>query len=364
MNYNGTRMIFRLTAALLASIIFAGCTGGRTGSISNDGRLKYEPQINSVDVIVLERGDFTMELTANGRLSAVARGAMGFRSSGMISKVYVKNGQKVREGDTLAVQNHAEQDLELEAARIALVHAELDYLDVLAGLGYHTSDTATIPAGIKTMAKARSGYDAAQNSLRKAELASSGTVLKAPFGGTVADIKLREYDMSGTEVFCTVIDDTMFDVDFTVLESEYPFMEEGLEVRVIPFTGDNRILHGKVMSVNPAVDRNGQVAVKARVANDGTLVDGMNVKILVGRTIPDMMVVPKSAVLIRDNQEILFRVSEGKAVWTYVEVLMSNSSEYAVRANDSRGADLSVGDSVIITGNLNLADGSDITVKE
>ena len=353
-----------LAGVSAAALLIAGCAGNRGTEDTADGRLQYEPRTNSVEVTVLERRDFTLELISNGRLSAAARGSMTFRSPGVITGIRVTNGQRVGEGDTLAVQERMEQELAAESARITRDRAELDYLDVLAGLGYPASDTASVPAGTRAMARMRSGYDAAENSLRKAELDLSGTVLRAPFGGKVADITLREHDMSGTEAFCTVIDDSVFDVDFAVLESEYPFMEKGLEVRVTPFSGEPRTLYGKVVSVNPAVDRNGQVSVKARVMNDGSLVDGMNVRIAVGRTVPDMLTVPKEAVLIRDNQEVLFRASGGKAVWTYVNVLLSNGREYAVEANADRGAELSAGDTVIVSGNLNLADGSEITIKE
>lgn len=347
----------------MTAIMVSGCTGNRGGADTENARLKYEPEINSVEAIRLEKKDFHKELMANGRLSAAARSAMTFKTPGIISEIAVENGQRVEKGTVLAVQDSTELKIETESARISLEKARLDYLDVLAGLGYPESDTISVPGYIKKMAKIRSGYDAARNSLMKAEFNLAGTVLRAPFGGKVADIKLREHDMSGTEAFCTIIDDSSLDVDFTILESEYPFVRKGMDVRVTPFSGEPRTLHGKIVSVNPAIDKNGQASVKARVMNDGTLVDGMNVKIAVERTVPDMLVVPKSAVLIRDNMEVLFRTSGGVALWTYVHVLMANSTEYAVTANVERGAELSPGDSVIISGNLNLADGSEVSVK-
>lgn len=360
----GTRACVLVHVAAMFSILLAGCSGaGRKTDAQKDGRLKYEPQINSVEAISLEKRAFVRELTANGRLAAVSKSGLRFHSSGVINKIAVENGQSVEKGSMVASQDASETALALESARISLKKAELDFLDVLAGQGYPTSDTASVPGEIKAMAKMRSGYDAALNSLKKAELDFSGTSITAPFSGKIADIKLREHDMSGTDPFCTIIDDSEFDVDFYVLESEYPFLEKGLEVKVKPFSGDPRVLYGKIVSINPAIDKNGQALVKARVPNDGTLVDGMNVRIAVGRTVPDMLVVPKSAVVIRDNEEVLFRTEGGKALWTYVHVLMSNSTEHAVTANRDRGASLAAGDSVIVSGNLNLADGSEVTVK-
>ena len=41
-----------------------------------------------------------------------------------------------------------------------------------------------------------------------------------------------------------------------------------------------------------------------------------------------------------------------------------NSEAYAVTANTDRGATLSEGDQVIVSGNLNLADGSRVVLKQ
>ena len=67
--------------------------------------------------------------------------------------------------------------------------------------------------------------------------------------------------------------------------------------------------------------------------------------------------------MIRDNLDVLFRYCDGKAEWVYVTLLGANSESYALVANESRGAVLSEGDMVIVSGNLNLADGSIVQLK-
>ncbi len=101
----------------------------------------------------------------------------------------------------------------------------------------------------------------------------------------------------------------------------------------------------------------------AEIANNGSFIDGMSVKLLVEKELPGQLVVPKSAVVMRDNLEVLFRYRGGRAQWTYVHTLMDNSGEYVVAANTERGADLSVGDSIIVSGNLNLAHETPVSIK-
>lgn len=353
-----------LSSLLAAALAVSSCGSSGSGGDAKDGKLEYEPTVNEVEVIALRSQPFKRQLVANGRLSAARRISMSFRSPGIIAGIDVENGGQVSAGDRIAFQDANERELELESARIALDKAALDYYDVLAGQGYATRDTASVPENVRKMARMRSGYDAALVSLKKAELECRGTVLYAPFDGKVADIKLHAYDMSDSDPFCTLVDDSSFDVDFTVLESEYPFLEKGLTVKVRPFSMDGKELVGRIVSINPTVDKNGQIAVKAAVRNDGSLIDGMNVRVVVERTMPSMLTVPKNAVVIRDNLGVLFRYSGGKAVWTYVNVLMSNSEFHAVRANTDRGANLSEGDTVIVSGNLNIADGSEVIIKK
>ena len=136
----------------------------------------------------------------------------------------------------------------------------------------------------------------------------------------------------------------------------------GQEVAVSPYADLKREIKGRITAINPTIDDNGQVQVDATITNDGTLTDGMNVKVFIRQAIGEQLVVPKSAVVIRDNLEVLFRYVDGKAVWTYVHTSLANSREYVVEANTERGADLNEGDLIITSGNLNLADGSEVII--
>jgi hypothetical protein len=85
---------------------------------------------------------------------------------------------------------------------------------------------------------------------------------------------------------------------------------------------------------------------------------------MVENSIPDQLVVPKSAVVIRDNLEVLFRYVDGRSLWTYVNVLMSNTEYHVIEANSDRGASIEVGDLIVTSGNLNLGDDTPIEIAE
>lgn len=348
----------------LSLLILWGC--GTAGSHQDkDARLQQAAQSNEVEVITLRKTDFPRQLLSNGKAIAAARASLSFSSPGPISYLPVRNGQYVTKGTVLAKVHRPDLELAEASARTALEKARVDMYDYLVGQGYPARDTLSPPKEILAMAEMKSGVTTARNALAQARLDLSGTVLKAPFSGRVADIRLRVHDLAGSEPFCTLVDDRSFDVDFTVMESEYGFLSKGLTVKVVPFSDESLCCEGTITDINPVVDKNGQISVRASVKGAGCLLDGMNVKVTVERILPGQLVVPRSAVVIRDNLDVLFTYTDdGKAHWTYVNIVSSNGDSHIVTANSARGAVLLEGDRVIVSGNLNLADGSSVVLKQ
>lgn len=347
----------------MLSLTLSGCGPKPAGNLEDESKLIYTPEVNEVEVVTLRRQTFPMQLVANGKLSAAQKSTLFFEQSGQIVSVVVQNGSYVGRGGVIARLDDSEQRSALESARIDRERTRLEYLDVLAGLGYAVADSASVPAEVRDLAGVRSGYSAACNAYEKVQRALAGTVLRAPFAGKVADLKLKKWDRTGAEPFCTLIADGTLDVTFSALESEYGFLERGQRVRVTPF-GSERSFSGSIRSINPTIDKNGQIVVTASIPGAAGLLDGMNVRVVVDKDLPAQLVVPKSAVVIRDGLEVLFRYgAEGKAEWVYVHTLSANSDSFAVTANTDRGATLSEGDRVIVSGNLNLADGSRVVLK-
>ena len=348
---------------MAAVALLPACKNGEKAELTDESKLQYTPEVNEVEVVPLKRETFQMQLLANGKLSAAQKSALYFAESGQITAVNVSNGGSVGQGAVIARLDSREQESRVEAARIEVERTRLEYLSFLAGQGYAVADSASVPQDVRELAAIRSGYAAAQNSLGQARRALEGTVLRAPFSGKVADIKLKKWDRTTSEPFCTLIADRTFDVEFSALESEYPFLQKGQPVRVSLFGDDERAVKGTIKSINPAVDKNGQILVTATVPGDSRMLDGMNVKVIVERALPDQLVVPKKAVVIRDNLEVLFRYNDGKSDWVYVNTLKANSESFAIQANADRGAELHEGDLIIVSGNLNLADGSKVVIK-
>lgn len=352
----------KLLLLLCLSASLAGCKDKNENKRedTNLAKQNYEMEKNAVKVDVLRLRDFNKQLISNGKLEARRKSSLAFHSSGLIEKVYVSNGSRVGKGSVLAQQNREDSRIALSKAQIAFRKAEIDLADKLIDFDYSISDTASVPRETMEIIYIRSGYLEAKHNLETARMNYEDGILRAPFAGKVADVKSKDFE-NGSGVFCTLIDDAVLNVNFSVLETELSFVREGQVVKVHPFNNPQTVLAGRITGINPTVDASGQVAVTAQVANNGELVDGMNVKVIAENVLHDQMVVPKDAVVIRDNEEVIFRYRNGRSLWTYVNVLMANSEEYVIEANTVRGAEISVGDTVIVSGNMNL--GGDTSVE-
>jgi hypothetical protein len=69
-------------------------------------------------------------------------------------------------------------------------------------------------------------------------------------------------------------------------------------------------------------------------------------------------------VVLRQNQEVLFKYVGGRAYWTYVQTGLGNTTSLTVTAHPDKGGTLQPGDTIIISDNLNLAHKSVVQLKE
>ena len=317
-----------------------------------------------VDFMVLEKQSFPRELISNGQLQSKHRSRMPFRMSGYLGAVYVNDGVVVEAGQTLAALCTENIERQLRRAQYHFDRSALDMEDILLGQGYRMKDSVNIPPATWHMAAIRSGYLESLMEITNLESDLEKANIIAPFSGTVIGVEknMNEHVVEG-EVFCTIINNDAFLVTFFVMENEIEYVNQGGRVEVLPFAQGGHTHKGEIYSIHPVVDDNGQVKLKAVVRGHETLMEGMHVRVKVYRNIPGQLVVPKAALLVRDNRNVLFRYSRGEAVWTYVKVLYENSTHYSVIADPRRASGLAPGDTVIFSENVNLAHGSRVNPR-
>lgn len=342
--------------ALLLS--FVSCTTPPNVEHTEQEGLPEEKNI--VETTVLLEQDFTREIVSNGKLAALQRAELYFENSGSIENINAKNGEVFSKGSVIAKLENNNYKFALQKAELAKEKAEIDKQDALIGMGYIQANKNISPDHEK-IAHIRSGYGQALIQYEEAKIQMENTSLIAPFSGIVEGIKQRPFEKANlSKSFCTLINDKRFFIEFPLLETEIAQVKTGQKVSISPIAGAKQTT-GSITEINPRIDENGLAWLKAEVNNPGGYLEGMNVKVSIKRAISGQLVVPKQAVVLRQNREVLFRYTSGSAYWTYINVLDENENQYSVIA--AEGATLELGDTVIISNNLNLAHESEVEIK-
>ncbi|PWD99023.1 efflux RND transporter periplasmic adaptor subunit [Marinilabilia rubra] len=342
----------------LPFILFA-CDTSRAEDNSEEeaARLSHtEATVTEVGTTPVVYGQFPMELVSNGNLQARQKAVVPFRVQELITAVNVQEGDRVKAGQMLGKVESFNYRKQLNDARNQYEKALIDLEDLLLGHGYALSDTASMPVNILKMVRIRSGYNNALSNLAQAKRNLTQTVIKAPISGVVSNLQAQTNNPSGNyKMFCEILDIGAMELEFHLLETEIPKVKTGLSVDMRPFGMPDTTFKGRVVSINPAVNDKGMVRITASVPNPGgELMDGMNARVLLKHLVPGCLIIPKEAVLYRQNREVVFVLEDGKAIWRYVETSRENSTHVAI----SDG--LKAGDEVIVENNLNLAHESEV----
>ena len=346
-------------AVTVAVAMLASCSDSKKQHDEETTAVANEPEIIAeVTTVEIEPQTFSYDLVSNGKVGAGEYVDLRFGSAGaVVDRVMVKNGQRVSKGQTLATLDKFKLENAVATARNALERSQLDLADALIGQGYDPEKISEIPDDVVRLARLRSGVEQSEVQLREAERALDEATLRAPFAGIIANLSQKAGNLpDGSQAFCRVMSTSGMEVTFPILEGELALVHTGDAVEVKPFTSET-VYNGRISSINPVIDKNGMVQVCATVSSGAGLYDGMNVRVSVKREVEKALVVPKSAVVLRSNgRQVVFTHENGKAMWNYVTTGLENMNEYPIIEG------LKEGQEVIVSGNINLAHESPVSV--
>ena len=359
MQVKSPKCTFPIGFLTVCLFLFTGCNY-RISEDEENEKATLPIEKNIVETVVINRQDFTQEIISNGKLVTKQKAELYFKNIGVIDAIHFKNGNQVSSGTILASLQKDEYVFALRKAEVAMETAEVDKLDALLSMGYKSLDAEIPPEHVK-IANIRSSYSQALIQLEEAKNKLESVSLKAPFSGKVEGLKQKPYEqVNSSEPFCTIINDKLFTIEFSLLETEINQVSLGQTVKVFPIATEKSST-GRITEINPRIDENGLVKVYAEVNNPGQYMEGMNVKVSISKVVPEQLVVPRKAVVLRQNKEVLFRYTNGIAYWTYIRILDENENSYSVEAVE--GATLHSGDTVIVSNNLNLAHESEVEME-
>ena len=282
---------------LVAAAVTMGCGGSQ---IDQDAP-EIGDSVLTADVVAGTAVKAVIDTTTAGVMKTMGKVVAGryadlaFETTLPIERVLVSNGQHVRRGQVLAqldlfkLRNAIEQQHHvIEQAQLQMEQAHLQMQDVIISQGFDPDKDTAVPDNVRHNADVKSGYALSKNQLAsaRAQLAAAqhelrSGMLVAPFDGVVANVTMQAHQLAQVgQTVCRVIASGEMLVEFRVMEADLNRYKIGTTVEVIPVADQTQHFSATVSEINPVVDEQGAVTLRARLGAASTLFDGMNVVVL------------------------------------------------------------------------------------
>ncbi|MBP5365642.1 MAG: efflux RND transporter periplasmic adaptor subunit [Bacteroidales bacterium] len=342
----------RIMPIALAAML-AACNSQTSVDDEKQQNLLVEDR-QQVKIEVARTMRFDKEIVSNGKIVAGRYADVYWEVDGTISDVYTSNGRYIQKGADIARLDSYKLALSFESAEASLERSRLSMYETLIGQGY-SPDSTNIPESIRHLAEVKSGFLESQANYNTVKYDYEHSRLTAPISGVVANLTDKPSNrVNRGSAFCRIIDQSALCAEFTIIETELSMVSVGSDVEITTYSAPGKSWRGRVTEVNPYVENNGMVRVKASVEKCTDLYEGMNISVKIRRDVGERLSVPKSAVVLRSNRQVVFVARNGLAEWCYVETSLENSNMIAIESG------INEGDSVVVSGNSFLAHNSEI----
>lgn len=317
-----------------------------------------ENPVMEVAIAQAVQGDFETSIQAQGQLRANEKMELVWNAQGYITELSVQNGDQVEAGMELARLSTLQLGEDLRQAEINLEKARLAREDMLIS---GKLDSTSLEADKRDNIDLLSGYRQAEYDIEKIEKQITKQLINAPFEGIVFDIQqVAGAYVSPGKSFAKLVNNKNFQVEFQVLESDLGNLQKGQAIEVQPLAGQFKPFNSTIHRIIPIVNSQGLVTILANArGNAGAYYDGMKVQVQVMRSLPDQIIVPREALVIRSGRKVIFVYDPVSrlAKWHYVTTGSENESSVTITDG------IEAGDQVIIEGNLNLSHDAEVVVK-
>ena len=307
----------------------------------------------TVEVTKVASASLPQTITAVGSLRSDESVTLRPEVAGRINTIAFQEGQPVAKGAMLVRLDPAVPLAEAQQARANLVLAKTKWDRAI-----DLAKSNFISGQAKD--EAENNYKVAEASAQLAEAKLAKMDLRAPFSGIIGlrSVSMGDYVKEGADLVNLESIDPL-KVDFRVPEIYMRQVKVGQPLQVQLDALPGRTFEGKVFAVNPLIDAAGRsVVIRAMVRNpDTSLRPGMFARVrLITRDAQDALVLPEEALVPQGDQQFVYRILDGKAVRTKVDVGQRRDSKVEIL----NGVDKD--DMVVTAGQLKLRDGAPVNI--
>ena len=323
--------------------LLSGCGGNKTADVA-------EERVEQVRTTPLAYQEVSRQIELSTTLQGYDQMNISPSLTGLIEKIYVEVGDRVRKGDTLVRMDQNQ----LNTTRIAFANLQIEMNRVQMLLESEAISQQTYD-------QTKLSYDQTQETLRFLE---ENTFVRAQFDGVISAKTYEDGELySGAQPILQLTKINELKAYVNVPETYYPLVKKGMQVNVYSDIYPGRAFPATIEIVYPTVDPASHTfTLKLRIPNSSELIrPGMYVSTVLdlGRT--EALVVPYQAVLrlIGSNNRYVFVDEGGVAKRVFVEIGERHDQTIEI-SSDS----LKVGDHIVTTGQAKLVDGVKLNVVQ
>jgi membrane fusion protein (multidrug efflux system) len=303
------------------------------------------------------------------------------QSTGEIKSVLVTNGQAVKMGDILII-------LESSEALATREKAKSNYLSKRSELEFRVKefpDSMTqlllkfepkladfekeniveklflaqnrLPKELNLIKQSVQYTEAAYN-YASAENNYQKTIIKAPFSGSVSQLKWQEKDfLNAGQSICKLVNSERLFARVGVIPEDANRIKIGNKV----IDQNNETITGRIIGIDKTMDPEIKLSqIDIELNKHPSLVSGIPINVyMVANLNEKHLIVPRRAILIRDNKTLVFIVRDNKAIWCYVTLGKQNFWYAEVLSSKM---DLKENEHIITEGQTTLAHLAEVVV--
>ncbi len=325
-------------------LCLAGATVAQTGEAG-----KAAPPATAVEAHTVGRLNLVDDVSAVGTLRSSESVMLRPETAGRIATIGFVEGRPVKRGDLLIGLDASVQAAELQQARAGLSLAQANFR--------RTEDLFNKKfVSQRALDEARAGLRVAEAADQVAAARLARMSVRAPFDGIVGirKVSIGDYVKEGADLVNLEAIDTL-KVDFRLPERHVGSLAVGQKVAVLTDALGSEPFAATVSAIDPLIDAEGRaVRLQATLDNRaGKLRPGMfaRVRLSLGEA-RSALVVPEQALVPTAGGQFVFRIVDGKAQRTAVQVGRRQGTSVEILDGLDEGAE------VVTAGQIKLRDGA------
>ena len=329
-----------------------------------------------VQVAKVQRGDLRTTISLTGSIQPWKEVNVVPDVPGKVTRIYVKEGDRVEQGQILA-------ELDTRTARLQLEQAEAGW--AVAQANFHSASKDWVrmqdlheqgTVSPRQYEKIQLAYEAAKAKLQQAKAGLNlakhyldVSVMKAPFSGIITGKNMNEGEYinpamggmgpKGASVV-TLMDLSKVKIVVHVSERNVGEIHIGQEARITVDAYPERVFTGTVSNVNPTADpMNRMFGVEVTAPNEeSTLRAGMFARVeIVTAERKNVLQVPVDGILSEGDQRVAFVVEHGKALRRPIQLGLQKGAMVEVVSG------LREGEKIVTIGKEMVKDGAAVAIE-